>query len=313
VTAFIEQLPKAELHLHLEGSIHPETLRELAPSLSLEEITARYGYLDFQGFLQAFKWVTSHLNSPGHYALITRRLLESLAAQNVRYAEINLSAGVIMRRKLQFAPIYDAIVREAAQSKVEVWWVLDAVRQFGVEPAMQVARLAAERAGDRVIAFGIGGNETAEPAEAFAEIFCFARSHGLKLVPHAGETAGPDSIWAVLRQGAHRIGHGIRAIDDPALLKHLRENNIPLEVCISSNVATGAVPRLEDHPVRRLFDAGVPIVLNSDDPAMFHTTLSREYEIAASEFGFSRQELAKLAGNSFRYAFRATMPLPSTL
>ncbi|MBM3814127.1 MAG: adenosine deaminase [Acidimicrobiia bacterium] len=304
MTGFIEQLPKAELHLHLEGSLEPETVRELAPELSLEEIRARYRYENFLGFLQAFQWVVERLRSPEGYALAARRLLERLAAQNVRYAEITLSAGVTLWRGQEFAPVYEAVRREAARSTVQVWWVLDAVRQFGAEKAMEVARLAAERAADGVVAFGIGGDEAAAPPEMFAEVFAFARSRGLRLAPHAGETAGPPSIWGALRFGADRIGHGIRAVEDPALMRHLRDQKIPLEVCISSNLATGVVTRLEEHPARKLYESGVPIVLNTDDPAMFHTSLVREYELAA-RLGFCERELEEVAGNGFRFGFRA--------
>ena len=302
--SFIADLPKAELHVHLEGAILPETLHELAPELLPEEIRERYRYGDFQGFLRSFAWVIGYLRSPDDYALVTRRLLERLESERVLYAEIILSAGVILWRNQEVGPIYEAVRREAARSPVKVWWLFDAVRQFGVEPAMRVAELAAERIGEGVIGYGIGGDEARGPAELFTGVFAFAKRCGLRLTAHGGETTGPESVWGALRLGAERIGHGIRSTEDPALVTHLRDNDIPLEICISSNVATGAVASLADHPVRRLYEAGVPIVLNSDDPAMFHTTVSREYEIAASDFGFNETELRNLAENSFRYAFR---------
>jgi len=301
---FLRRLPKAELHVHLEGSVEPATLCELDPTVSPQDVEARYKYADFLGFLEAYKWVSLRLNTPDDYALITRRLMERLAAENVRYAEINLSVGVMVLRKLNVAAIYDAVAREAARAEIPVYWIFDAIRHLGVEHAMTVAELAAERAGDRVVAFGIGGDELRGPADLFGDVFHFARAHGLKLAPHAGETAGPESVWSALRLGADRIGHGIRSIEDPALVAHLRDREIPLEVCISSNVATGAVASLGQHPVRRLYDAGVPIVLNTDDPAMFHTTLTGEYTLAAQQFGFSAEELELLAANSFRFAFR---------
>jgi len=153
------------------------------------------------------------------------------------------------------------------------------------------------------VAFGIGGDEAAGPVELFAEVFDFVRAAGLRLTVHAGEAVGPESVWGAVRLGADRIGHGVRAVDDPALLGHLRERNIPLEICITSNIATGVVSDLDRHPVRRIYDAGVPIVLGSDDPAMFHTTLETEYELAARRFGFTEAELRKIAENGFRYAF----------
>ena len=307
---FFVQLPKAELHVHLEGSITPETLRELAPRLRPDQIQRRYRYDDFQGFIESYIWVLRKLRSPDDYALVARRLLERLASENVRYAEINLSAGAMLKRRQKFAPIYDAVVREAERSEVEVWWILDAVRQFGPKKALDVAKLAVERAGDRVVAFGIGGDEALGPVEWFADVFRFVKDHGLKVAPHAGETVGPESVWAALRAGADRIGHGFRAAEDPALLKHLREEDIALEICLSSNVATGAVSDLVQHPLRLIYDAGVPVVLNSDDPAMFHTTLTGEYELASRQFGFTHAELETLASNSFRYAFRKPAPLP---
>src|SRR5215471_17882783 len=284
---FLWQLPKAELHLHLEGSVEPETLHELDPGTSLEECRAIYSYPDFDAFLKAFGAVGKRLRTPEDYALVTRRLLERLAEQNVRYAEITLAAGVVLWKGQEFAPIYEAVAEAACGSPVRVRWILDAVRQFGIEPALRVAELAAERLGRGVVAYGIGGSEERGPAEWFTEVFAFAKRCGLRLTAHAGETMGPESVWAALKLGAERIGHGIAATRDPELMRYLRGHDIPLEVCITSNLITGAVKRLEEHPVRRLFDAGVPIVLNSDDPAMFACTLTDEYRLAWRAFGFT--------------------------
>jgi aminodeoxyfutalosine deaminase len=300
---FLWHLPKAELHLHLEGSVEPETLHELDPGTSLEECRAIYSYPDFDAFLKAFGAVGKRLRAPEDYALVTRRLLEALAAQNVRYAEVTLAAGVVLWKGQEFAPIFDAVVEAACSSPVTVRWILDAVRQFGVEPAMRVAELAAERVDRGVVAYGIGGSEERGPASWFTDIFAFARRSGLRLTAHAGESMGPESVWAALDLGAERIGHGIAAARDPELMRYLRDHGIPLEICISSNLVTGVVKRLEDHPVRVLYDAGVPIVLNSDDPAMFHCTLTHEFRLAARAFGFTESELREVAANGFRYAF----------
>jgi adenosine deaminase/aminodeoxyfutalosine deaminase len=297
-------LPKAELHLHLEGSIEPETLHELDPGTPVEEFRALYHYSNFDAFLKAFGVIGKRLRSPEDYALITRRLLERLEAQDVRYAEIIVAAGVVLWKEQEFAPIFDAIREAARGSAVEVHWILDAVRQFGVEHVQAVAELAAERVDEGVIAFGIGGSEERGPASLFGGAFAFAKSAGLRLTAHAGESMGPESIWAALELGAERIGHGIAAAQDERLMRELRERDIPLEICITSNVVTGVVKRLEEHPVRRLFDAGVPITLNTDDPAMFRCTLTGEYELAARVFGFSESELRAIAENGFRYAFR---------
>ncbi|MGA7240038.1 MAG: adenosine deaminase [Bryobacteraceae bacterium] len=296
--------PKAELHLHLEGSIEPETLNELDPATSVEEFRALYRYADFDAFLKAFGAIGKRLRTPEDYALITRRLLEHLEYQNVRYAEIIVAAGVVLWKGQEFAPIYDAIRDAARGSSVEVHWILDAVRQFGVDHVQAVAELAAERTGDGVVAFGIGGSEERGPAAGFREPFAFAKSAGLHLTAHAGESMGPESIWAALDLGAERIGHGIAAAQDPDLMCELRERNIPLEICITSNLVTGVVKRIEYHPIRRLFDAGVPITLNTDDPAMFGCTLAGEYALAERAFGFSEAELRGIAENAFRYAFK---------
>ncbi|MGO9258335.1 MAG: adenosine deaminase [Bryobacteraceae bacterium] len=300
---FLAQLPKAELHLHLEGSVEPETLHELDPATPVEQFRALYSYPDFDAFLRAFGAIGKRLRTPADYAHITRRLLERLSAQNVRYAEITVAAGVVLWKGQEFAPIFEAIRQAAEGSPVEVGWILDAVRQFGVEPARQVAELAAERVGQGVVAFGIGGSEARGPAEWFTGVFAFARQAGLRLTAHAGESMGPESIRAALDLGAERIGHGIAAAADPALMEHLKARDIPLEICITSNLVTGVVKRLEDHPVRRLFDAGVPITLATDDPAMFGCTLTGEYRLAAARFGFSERELRGIADNGFRYAF----------
>ena len=295
--------PKAELHLHLEGSLEPETLHKLDPAADIFALRELYHYADFDGFLKAFAAVSKLLRTPADYALVTRRLLDRLAAQNVRYAEITIAAGVVLWKQQAFAPIFDAIADAAAGSPVRVRWILDAVRQFGPEPAMTVAGWAAERIGRGVIAVGIGGSEERGPAGWFADMFSFARAAGLRLTAHAGETAGPESVWAALEIGAERIGHGLAADRDPRLLAHLAGRRIPLEICLTSNLVTGAVARLEDHPIRRLYDAGVPIALATDDPAMFRCTLTGEYQLAATHFGFSESELRGIAENSFRYAF----------
>lgn len=292
---------KAELHIHLEGSIDAETLLAIDPSLSRDDIAGHYACRSFDEFIQGYIWVNRKIDKPEHYALATRHLLERLAAQDVTYAEITLSAGMILWKQQDLGAIYDAIWCESQHSCVKTFWILDAVRNLGPEPALPVAKFAVERRDEGVIAFGLGGAEARGPAELFHDVFAYARDGGLRLVCHAGETTGPESVWAALAIGAERIGHGIAAARDPKLLAQLRESNIPLEICISSNVCTGVVPSLADHPVRVLYDAGVPIVLNTDDPAFFHTSLTREYEIAESVFGLPP---GPLAAASFRYAFR---------
>ncbi len=302
-----EMGPVAELHLHLEGSVEAETLLELDPALTREEIEKATAYTDFEGFIQSYIWVNRKLNSPEHYGLIARRLFERLAAEGVVYAEVTISAGVILWKQQDFAPIYEAVQREACLSKVRVRWILDATRQFGVHAAKPVFEIAAELVDEGVVAVGLGGFEAGGPARWYADLYKDARDNGLRLVCHAGETTDAASVWEALEIGAERIGHGIRAIDDPVLVEHLREKNIPLEICITSNVRTGSVGSVNEHPVRRLYDAGVPVILNTDDPALFGCTLTGEYELARREFGFTEEEVVGLVRNSFLYSFDAQL------
>jgi aminodeoxyfutalosine deaminase len=292
-------MKKAELHVHLEGSIGPETLLAIDPSLTLEEIEGNLKCGSFPEFLRGYIWLTQKLEKPEHYALATRHLLGALAAQDVTYAEVTLSAGVVLWKEQDLGAVYDAVWRESQRSPVKTRWILDAIRQFGPEKGMTVAEFAVSRREDGVIGYGIGGDEVRGPAHWFRDVFAYARDGGLRLVCHAGETAGPESVWGALAIGAERIGHGIAAAQDPALIARLREDNIPLEVCISSNLCTGAVSSLAEHPVGELYRAGVPITIHTDDPAFFRTTLEREYELAET-FGVPPHEMA---ANSFRYAF----------
>jgi adenosine deaminase/aminodeoxyfutalosine deaminase len=303
VPAPFDNWPKAELHLHLEGAIEPETLREIQPSLTLEEIRENTRYSDFPSFLKAYVWVNKRLRTPEAYAIAARRLFEKLAAENIRYAELQLSAGVILWKDLPFAPVWDALARETARAPLPVYWILDAIRQFGVEPARKVMQLAVDRREEGVVAFGIGGDEINGPASWFAGLYQRARDHGLRLTCHAGETAGPDSIREALAIGAERIGHGIAAAQDADLMSELSERQIPLEISVSSNIRTGVVASLEDHPVRLLFDAGIPVILNTDDPALFECSLAGEYALLRDRLGFTEAELGAIAANAFRFAF----------
>jgi adenosine deaminase/aminodeoxyfutalosine deaminase len=297
----------SELHLHLEGTVDRETVMMLDPTLPREVVDEMWKFNDFTGFLTCFKFVAQRLRGPEDYALVTRRMIESLARQGIGRAEVTIGAGVVLWLGYDFDAVWRAI--RAAQKEaelrcgVEVWWNLDAIRQLGPAHVMEIARLASRYVGDGAISFGIGGDEARGPAELFADAYRYAADAGLRLTAHAGETQGAESVRAALDLGSERIGHGIRAADDPDLMRRLREEQIPLEVCITSNVKTGAVTSLDAHPVRKLFDAGVPITLNTDDPGFFECDLAGEFELARRVFGFSEAELAGIQAAAARFEF----------
>jgi aminodeoxyfutalosine deaminase len=311
-SAFLRGLRKAELHLHLEGAIEPGTLLELRrrhgmADADLASCEALYRYGDFQGFLMAFKAVTEHLRAAEDYELITYRMMERLQAESVLHAEVFVSVGVCLWRSQDFAALFEGMERGRERGVrdfgVSLLWIFDAVRHFGAEPAQRVAELAVQYRDRNVVAFGIGGDESRGAPELFRDVFAFAAHHGLHRTAHAGETTAPESIWGALNLGAERIGHGLTAAQDPELLEELAQRQIPVEICMTSNVLTGACPRLEDHPVRQYFDHGLMLTLSTDDPAMFRTSLSREYAIAQRTFGFTEEQLRELARNSFEASF----------
>jgi aminodeoxyfutalosine deaminase len=314
----IVSLPKAELHLHLEGSIQPATVCALTAQhnilLTEDEVRQRYTYRDFTGFIDAFKWVTSFLREPRDYGLIARDLCEHLLTQNVAYAEVTLSIGVMLLRKQRPEANFEAILQatEPFEKKgLRINWVFDAARQFGAEAAMEVVNAAKRCQSQTIVAFGIGGDEMSIATREFRPVYEQAADNGLHLLMHAGEVGGPDKIReAIELLHVERIGHGIAAAQDPALMDLLVDRRIPLEICPQSNIWTGALAkqlrlseaRMEDHPLPQLWRHGIPIVLSTDDPAMFHTTLQAEYENAA-QMGLGETELAQLAEMSFEHAF----------
>jgi aminodeoxyfutalosine deaminase len=314
-SGWLRSLPKAELHIHLEGSVSPETLVELSQrhdgeKLTLARARALYQYTDFTGFLMAFKAVSEHLRTAADYELITYRMLERLASQGVVHAEVTVSVGVVYYwRRVEFEPLFAGMeaarVRAERQFDISLYWIFDAVRHFGPEEAARVFRKAAElrRESPSIIAIGIGGDERRTGAEPFRDLFKEAQEAGLRLTAHAGETVGPESIWAALNIGAERIGHGLSAQLDPDLMDVLAERQVPIEVCVTSNLRTGCCPSVQEHPLRRYFDAGLMVTLNSDDPALFQSDLQDEYRLAHEAFGFSREHLRELASNSIEASF----------
>lgn len=309
---FIVSLPKAELHLHLEGSIQPRTILDLrqrraCPNPTLEQAEQFYRYQNFTEFLVSFKAVTELLLTPEDYDLITYRLMEQLKAENVLHAEVYISAGVILWRKQNFEALFEGMERGRERGErdfgVSLLWIFDATRHFGVDEARKVAELAVRHRNEQVVGFGIGGDERRAVPELFQDVYAYCRENGLRLTAHAGETTGPESIWGALNLRAERLGHCLSAARDPELIEELSQRQVPIEICLTSNLRTGCCIAINEHPVRSYFDNGLMITLNTDDPAMFGTSLAREYQLAQENFGFTDEHLRELARNSFEASF----------
>jgi aminodeoxyfutalosine deaminase len=315
---FIRRLPKAELHLHLEGTISPATLVELSSRhdthpLTQHDAEALYRFSDFTEFIESFKAVTRRLRDPEDYELAAWRMMQQLARQGIVHAEVYISVGVIyMWRNFDprcFEPIFAALERARERASRELglslYWIFDAVRHFTVEEADRVFRKAAEMRAHypSIVAIGLGGDERRTGSEPFRHLFARAKSAGLRLTNHAGETTGPEAIWEALSIGSERIGHAVSAIHDDHLLQDLKVRRTPLELNPTSNVRTGVCPSFAAHPLRRYFDRGLLVTLNSDDPAFFGSDLVNEFLLAHTQQGFTLDELRQLAANSIIASF----------
>ena len=318
IAAFIHRLPKAELHLHLEGTITPATLVELsqrhdATPITLPEAEALYHFTDFTGFLNAFKAVCDRLLTAADYELAAWRMAEHLAGQGVVHAEVYISVGVIYHWRNPDPDCFDSIFEglERARIRAErdlgltLYWILDAVRHFPLDEAERVFRKAAQlrRHHPSVIGIGLGGDERRCGSEPFREMYARARDAGLRLTNHAGETTGPEAIREALSIGSERLGHVLSAIQDEKLLLDLKVQGTGIELNPTSNVRTGVCPSFREHPLRRYFNTGLLVTINSDDPAFFGSGIANEYLLAHTEQGFSADELRDLAANSFRASF----------
>lgn len=315
---FIRRLPKAELHLHFEGTILPSTLVELsqhhdARPMSLAEAEAHYHYTDFSGFLDAFKTVCDRLVTPEDFELAAWRMCQHLAEQGIVHAEVFISVGVVYRWQKDgealfpslFAALERARLRAQSELGLSLYWIFDAVRHFTVEEGERVFRTAAAMRAQypSIIGIGLGGDERRTGSEPYRAIYAESKAAGLRLTNHAGETTGPEAIREALSIGSERLGHALSAIQDPSLVEELKIGKTPLELNPTSNVRTGLCPSFGEHPLRRLFDAGLLVTLNSDDPAFFGSDLAGEFFLAHTEQNFTRQELRQLAANSMRASF----------
>jgi aminodeoxyfutalosine deaminase len=268
-----------------------------------------YTFRDFGHFIEVYLAVVDLLREPEDIRLLTYEVATDMAAQNIRYAELTLTphtsvlAGVPIEAYVE--AVEDARVAAERDHGIRLRWVYDIPGELGLPAAEETVRYAlAAHAPETLVGFGLGGPEVGVDRPQFAEVFARARAAGLHSVPHAGETTGPQTVWDALRDlGAERIGHGTSAVRDPELVAYLAEHGVPLEVCPTSNIATRAVDRLENHPLREMYDAGITVTVNSDDPPMFGTSLNREYEIAARLLDLDERGIAGLAANAVRASY----------
>ncbi len=313
LASFLRAMPKAELHVHLEGAIRPETLLLLArrnhaplPADDVEGLRQWYTFTDFPHFVEIYITLSRCLQTPDDIELIARQFLSGQAEQNIRHSEVTYTAYTINQHAgLPFADQLAAINRARAWAEqalgVTMALVIDIPREVSPAEGEQIAEWAVSGLGSGVDAFGLGGNEVGHPPEKHRAAFDRARAAGLPGVPHAGETVGPESIWGALRAlGAIRLGHGVRCLEDPALVAELRARQIPLEVCPTSNVCLKVAPSLAAHPLPRLLAEGLYVTLNSDDPPMFNTTLTGEYLAVAGTFGYGAEVFEQLSLNAVR-------------
>ncbi|MEV5974378.1 adenosine deaminase [Streptomyces sp. NPDC051921] len=313
--SFIAGLPKAELHVHHVGSASPRIVSELAarhPDSKVptdpEALVDYFTFTDFAHFIEVYLSVVDLVRTPEDVRLLTFEVARDMARQNIRYAELTITPYSSTRRGIDerafMAAIEDA--RKAAETELGVIlrWCFDIPGEAGLEAAEETARLAVDLRPEGLVSFGLGGPEIGVPRPQFEPYFDRARAAGLRSVPHAGETTGPQTIWDALNDlGAERIGHGTSSVQDPELLKHLAEHRIALEVCPTSNIATRAVERMEDHPLKQMVEAGVLVTINSDDPPMFGTDLNNEYAVAARLLDLDERGLAALAKNAVEASF----------
>lgn len=312
---FIVLMPKVELHLHLEGSITPRTLLDLAhknnveiPARDASGVEQLFRYRNFSEFLSVYMSLVRAVVSGEDFERLAYELGMMLAQQNVLYAEVMLSPMQHLLRGMDMLEAIEGTAAGFARVEGETGLIvrlgLDYGRQYGPDLAWRVLDIARQAKAHGVVAWSIGGNEIGHPPEAFAEIFAAAQASGLRLMAHAGEVVGPSSVWgAVDALHVERLGHGIRSIEDPALVAHLRDRGVVLDVCPSSNICTGAAASWDQHPLPSLYAAGVTVTVNTDDPTFFHTTLIEEYRNIVRFFHFGVDELCMLVGHSVRASF----------
>ncbi len=310
----VADLPKIELHLHHEGAAPPAFIRQLAHEKQVDlsgifKPDGSYDFRDFAHFLSVYEAACEVLKTPEDFRRLTLAILEESAENGVVYSETFLSPDFCGGGDLHAWKDYLNAIRDAADEAedkfgITLRGVVTCVRHFGPEQAKRSAHCAAETAGDWVTGFGMGGNEAVGAKGDFKWAFDCAREAGLRLTTHAGEFGGPESVRDAIRHlDVERIGHGVRAIEDPDLVRELVDRDVTLEVCPGSNVVLGLYPDFAAHPIAQLRDAGVNVTVSTDDPPFFHTTMRREYEMLSQAFGWDAKDFAALNETALNAAF----------
>ena len=310
---FLHNLPKIELHVHLEGAIPLDVLWQLSQKYrldanvdSLAGLKSKFRYKNFTQFIDTWIWIGKHLQEYEDYSLIASAVSEDLQGQGIRYAEIFYSPTRDSAKHLDPQRITEAIVEgfEEVSNGIKLKLIADIVRDNGPGEAMEMVERLGEMQSMGPVGIGIGGSEHLFPARTYAAVFKKAREYGLRTTAHAGEAAGSESIWEALKVlQVERIGHGIRAMEDPSLMQYLKEKQIPIELCPTANLRTGVVNSIYDHPVKAFYEMGLNIFLNSDDPKMFNTSLCNEYQIVMKAFNFNLRDVRSLTENAIASAW----------
>lgn len=310
----IKALPKVELHVHTLGSIQPATLLSIiredgidTPYKTEDDIVQRFQFTDFAHFISVYAEIVGYISNEKHFEHITFDMLKKCSEGNTRYVEASFSPRDHLQHNLEFSRMVDAINKGIDRARetfgIETNIRIDLVRNSTQDEAMEILDYIAKNP-HNIVSIDIGGNEAKFPPKPFAEVYERAQEMGLHLVAHAGEAAGPQSIWdAIQFLKVERIGHGVTAKDDPKLITFLKEKQIGIEMSPISNLRTGVVKSIQDHPIREFFDKGLLVTVNSDDPSLFHTDLNNEYIQIHEHLGFSIPELFHLSMNGIRTAF----------
>lgn len=310
---FLKLLPKTEIHLHLEACINRETLKKLLRKNDIEynekEFEEKFNFKDLNGFIQLFFFIQSAIKEPEDFSYLVESLAEYMRADNIIYAEVFLAPTRFIQNGLDFNEIMESIIEKIHEVKkdygIEIAILVDVSRTFGVDNAMANLAKVLRLKYDEVIGIGLGGAELMGPAKDYEPVFRKARESGLHCVAHSGEDDGPWSIWDSLKiLQAERIGHGTSAIQDPELLKYIKEQKIPIEICLTSNLFTGKYVRKEEnHPVRYYYDLGIITSINTDDPEIFNVSLTDEYYKLFKHLDFTVDEIIDLLKKGVHSSF----------